>query len=160
VLDAAVGRELDFSDLHRLLDRHRGRPGVPAVSALLGRYTPGTVDTRSVLEELMLELSDAHGIPRPLTNALVAGRRRDFFWPDAPLVVEADSYRWHRSPGRLTADRVRDVELTLAGIPFLRFSYKQITEASGAVAEAIRAALTRRAPAAPPPARSAAARRR
>jgi hypothetical protein len=160
VLDAAVGRELDVSDLHRLLDRHRGRPGVPAVSALLGRYTPGTVDTRSVLEELVLELCDAHGIPRPLTNALVAGRRRDFFWPDAPLVVEADSYRWHRSPGRLTADRARDVELTLAGIPFLRFSYEQITEDPGAVAEAIRAALTRRAPAAPPPARSAAARRR
>ena len=40
VLDAAVERELDFSDLHRLLDRHRGRPGVPAVSALLDRYTP------------------------------------------------------------------------------------------------------------------------
>ena len=63
-LDAAVERELDFSDLHRLLDRHRGRAGVPAVSALLERYTPGTVDTRSVLEDIVLDLCDAHGIPR------------------------------------------------------------------------------------------------
>ena len=108
----------------------------------------------------MLELCDAHAIPRPLTNALVAGRRRDCFWPDVPLVVEADSYRWHRSPGRLAADRARDVELTLAGIPFLRFSYEQIVAAPAYVAEAIRAALTRRARAARPRGRCAAARRR
>ena len=159
-LDAAVEHELDFSDLHRLLERHRGRAGVPAVTVLLERYTPGTVETRSVLEEIVLELCDAHGLPRPLTNVLVAGRRRDFHWPDVPLVVEADSFRWHRSPGRLTADRRRDVELTLAGIPFLRFSYAQITEEPEYVAAATLAALTRPGRAAPRPARSAAARRR
>ena len=159
-LDAAVEHELDFSDLQRLLDRHRGRAGVPAVSELLERYTPGTIDTRSVLEDLVLDLCDAHGISRPLVNAIVAGRQRDFFWPDVPLVVEADSYRWHRSPGRMTADRRRDVELTLAGIPFLRFSYTQITEEPEYVAAATLAALTRPARAAPPPARCAAARRR
>jgi predicted transcriptional regulator of viral defense system len=159
-LDAAVERELDFSDLHRLLDRHRGRAGVPAVSALLERYTPGTIDTRSALEDIVLDLCDVHGIPRPLANAMVAGRRRDFFWPDVPLVVEADSYRWHRSPGRLTADRRRDVELTLAGIPFLRFSYEQITGEPGYVAAATLTALTPRGRAAPPRARSAEATRR
>ena len=159
-LDAAVERELDFSDLHRLLDRHRGRAGVPAVSALLERYTPGTIDTRSALEDIVLDLCDAHGIPRPLANAMVAGRRRDFFWPDVPLVVEADSYRWRRSPGRLTADRRRDVELTLAGIPFLRFSYEQITGEPGYVAAATLTALTPRGRAAPPRARSAEATRR
>ena len=159
-LDAAVERELDFSDLHRLLDRHRGRGGVPAVSALLERYTPGTVDTRSVLEDIVLDLCDAHGIPRPLVNAIVAGRQRDFFWPDVPLVVEADSYRWHRSPGRLAADRRRDVELTLVGIPFLRFSYEQIVDEPRYVAGATLAALTPRGRAAPRPARCAGARRR
>ena len=159
-LDAAVEHELDFSDLERLLDRHHGRPGVPAVSALLERYTPGTMDTRSALEDLVLDLCDAHGVPRPLTNVLVAGRLRDFYWPDAPLVVEADSHRWHRSPGALTADRRRDAELTLAGIAFLRFSYEQITQEPGYVAAATLAALTPRGRAAPRPARCAGGRRR
>jgi hypothetical protein len=153
-LDAAVEHELDFSDLHRLLDRHRGRPGVPAVSALLERYTPGTVDTRSALEDIVLDLCDAHGIPRPLSNVIVGGHRRDFFWPGVPLVVEADSFRWHHTPGRLTADRRRDVELTLAGIPFLRFSYEQIVGEPRYVAGATLAALTPRGRAAQRPARS------
>jgi len=158
-LDAAVENELDFSDLQRLLDRHRGRPGVPAVATLLERYTPGTIDTRSVLEDVVLDLCDAHGIPRPLVNAIVAGRLRDFYWPDVPLVVEADSNRWHRSPAALTADRRRDAELTLAGLPFLRFSYTQITEEPEYVAAATLAALTPRGRAAPRPARSAGGRR-
>jgi hypothetical protein len=128
-LDAAVEHELDFSDLHRLLDHHRGRAGVPAVSALLERYTPGTVDTRSVLEDIVLDLCDAHGIPRPLSNPIVADRRRD-------------------------------VELTLVGIPFLRFSYEQIVGEPRYVTKATLIALTPRGPAAPPRARSAAARRR
>ncbi len=159
-LDAAVEHELDFSDLHRLLDRHRGRAGRAggqrAARALHARHDRHPQRPRG----LVLDLCDAHGIPRPLVNAIVAGRRRDFFWSDVPLVVEADSYRWHRSPAALTADRRRDVELTLAGLPFLRFSYTQITEEPEYVAAATLAALTPRGRAAPRPARSAGARRR
>ena len=108
-----------------------------------------------------LELCDAHGIPRPLVNAIVAGRRRDFFWPDVPLVVEADSYRWHRSPGRLTADRRprRRAHARRPPVPalLLRADHRR----SGRTwRRRRRAALTRRARAAPPRGRCAAARRR
>ena len=135
-LDAAVEHELDFSDLHRLLDRHRGRAGVPAVSALLERYTPGTVDTRSVLEDIVLDLCDAHGIPRPLATR------------SSPGAGATSSGRTRRSSSRPTRTAGtarpaaspptarRDVELTLAGIPFLRFSYEQITDEPGDVAAA------------------------
>jgi hypothetical protein len=97
-LDSAeITRCLDFGDLHRLLARSWGRPGTRSLQAQLSRYG-GPVDTRSRLERLLHELCDDHGLPRPLANTVIEGRVRDFYWPDRRLVVEADSYRWHRSP--------------------------------------------------------------
>ena len=66
---------------------------------------------------------------------------RDFYWPHCRLVVEADSYRWHRSPSALNDDRERDVELTLAGYRTLRFTYEQVTRRPDYVVRAIRGAL-------------------
>lgn len=128
VLDRAEReRLLDFGEVRALRDRHAGRPGVPALTEVLGGYAPGSIATRSVLEELALELCDAHGLARPLVNVMVAGNERDLYWPEAGLVVELDSYAWHRSPAALNADRERDVALTLAGLRHLRFTYAQLT---------------------------------
>jgi hypothetical protein len=42
------------------------------------------VETLSILEEVVLGICDDADIPRPLVNAVVEGRRRDFYWPPAP----------------------------------------------------------------------------
>ena len=132
-------RRIDFADLHELLARHPGRPGAPLVRAVLASYRPR--DTRSRLEELLDALCARHGLPRPQVDTVVAGRVRDFAWPRQRLVVEADSYAWHRSPAVFSDDRERDVELTLAGWHTLRFTWAQVTERPGYVREAIAAAL-------------------
>ena len=94
----------------------RAIPDAPErfLKALLASYS-GPLDTRSVLEELVIELCDAHGLPRPLVNCVIEGKVRDFCWPSwqarrgsglvrvAPLAVALDD------------DRERDVELFLAG---------------------------------------------
>ena len=134
-------RVLDFAQLHQLLQRHAKRPGSPSLRAQLTRYRAHT-DARSELERLLSHLCDRHGIPRPQANVTVEGRTRDFFWPDHGLVVEADSYAWHRSPDALDTDRERDVELTLAGLRGLRFTHEQITGRPVYVTRAILAALT------------------
>ncbi len=159
-LDAAVEHELDFSDLHRLLDRHRGRPGVPAVSALLERYTPGTVDTRSVLEEIVLDLCDAHGIPRPLTTSSSPAAGATSSGPTSRSSSRPTPTAGTAPPAASPPTARRDVELTLAGIPFLRFSYEQITEEPGTWRRRRSPRSLARGRAAPRPARSAAARRR
>jgi very-short-patch-repair endonuclease len=145
-LEAAVDsaerrRLLDFADLHRLLARYPTRPGSPSLKAVLSRYS--YADTRSELEELVLELCDAHGLPRPQVNCVIEGKVRDFYWPHAGLVVEADSYGWHRSPSALNDDRERDVELTLAGYRSLRFTWHQVTRRREYVAGALLRALLR-----------------
>jgi len=132
---------MDFAVLRRLLERHERRPGAAVLADMLSRYAPGSVDTLSVLEDLVLDVCDRHAIPRPLTNAVIEGRRRDFVWPYARLVVEADSYTWHRSPAALDDDRARDVELSLTGYRVLRFTYAQVTKRRGYVVRALRRAL-------------------
>jgi hypothetical protein len=145
-LEAALDRAellrlLDFDELQQLLARYPGRPGTPSLKAVLSRYVPGSLETRSVLEELVLELCDVHGLPRPHVNCVIEGKVRDFFWPRSRLVVEADSYAWHRSPSALDDDRERDVSLTLAGYRSLRFTWEQVTRRRSYVAGAVLRAL-------------------
>jgi very-short-patch-repair endonuclease len=139
-IDAAERRRLlDFADLRELLARYPRRPGTPSLKAVLARYSP--VDTRSALEDLIVELCDAHGLPRPQVNRVIEGKVRDFYWPRARLVVEADSYAWHRSPSALDDDRERDVELTLAGYRTLRFTWEQVTRRRRYVVRSLLAGL-------------------
>lgn len=145
-LEAALDRAellrlLDFAELQRLLARFPHRPGSPSLQASLSRYAVGSVETRSVLEELVLELCDDNGLPRPNVNCSIEGKVRDFYWPHQRLVVEADSYAWHRSPSALNDDRERDVSLTLAGYRSLRFTWEQVTRRREYVAGAILRAL-------------------
>src|SRR5215212_3141762 len=137
---AEVDLRIDWAQMQRLLERHAGRPGVPLLDATLARYAPGSVDTRSHLEEIVLELCDEFAIPPPQVNTVIDGRVRDFFWPDAGLVVEADGYRYHRSPTVFNDDRERDVRLTLAGLRTLRFTYDQCTKRRNYVKTSILAA--------------------
>ena len=137
---AELQRLLDFAELALLLARYPRRPGTRSLRAQLDRYR-GPTDARSHLERLILQLCDANGLPRPLVNTVIEGRVRDFYWPHCRLVVEADSYRWHRSPMALNDDRERDVELTLAGYRVLRFTYEQVTRRPRYVLRALRSAL-------------------
>jgi Transcriptional regulator, AbiEi antitoxin/Protein of unknown function (DUF559) len=139
-------RLLDFADLRALLDRYAGAPGTPSLKAVLASYTD-PLDVRSELEVLVLELCDAHGLPRPLVNCVIEGAVRDFCWPSRRLVVEADSFAWHSSPAALNADRERDVALTLAGWRVLRFTYAQVTRRRKWVAQSILSGLSRLDPA-------------
>jgi predicted transcriptional regulator of viral defense system len=144
-LEAALDRaevelRIDWAHVRQLLERHAGRPGVAALDAVLATYAPGSVDTRSELEEIVLELCDEFAIPRPQVNCVIEGKVRDFFWADAGLVVEADGYAYHRSPSALNDDRERDVELTLAGVRSLRFTYDQCTKRRNYVKSSILAA--------------------
>ena len=134
-------RLLDFADLHELLARHPRRPGSPSLRAQLQSYS-GPRDTRSELEDLIAELCTTHRIERPQDNVVIEGATRDFAWPRHRLVVEGDSYTWHRSTHALDTDRERDVTLALAGWRTLRFTYAHVTRRRDYVAESIRAALT------------------
>lgn len=102
-------------------------PGRRGKKALLAILEPGAfVLTDSELEQLFVPIAISAGLPLPLTGQLVNGFKVDFYWPDLPLVVEADGGRFHRTPTQQRNDRRRDHAHLKAGVTPLRFTHHQI----------------------------------
>jgi very-short-patch-repair endonuclease len=98
--------------------------------------------TRSDLELLFLSLCDDHALPRPLVNRRVHGHLVDFFFPDHRLVVETDSWEYHRGSVAMEDDHARDLELRLHGIETRRYTGDQLETEPKAVATDLRGQLT------------------
>jgi hypothetical protein len=97
--------------------------------------------TRSDLELLFLGLCDRHGLPRPLVNHRLHGYRVDFYWPEQRLVVETDSWDYHRGSVAFEDDHDRDLELRAKGITVRRYTGDQLEAASDAVVADLRQEL-------------------
>jgi very-short-patch-repair endonuclease len=56
----------------------------------------------------------------------VAGRRRDFVWPERRIVVEIDGRATHNTAMAFERDRIRDNEIGFAGWLALRFTRRRV----------------------------------
>jgi very-short-patch-repair endonuclease len=101
-----------------------------------------TKRSRSDLELLFLALCDDHGLPRPLVNHRVHGHRVDFFFVDHRLVVETDSWTYHRGSVAFEDDHARDLALRSHGIETRRYTGDQLETEPGTVAADLRDQLT------------------
>jgi hypothetical protein len=135
---------LDARDLERVLNRAFGRPAAARLRAALAAFSGPGPPARSELEHRALELFAAAGLPAPRVNALVETAEGplevDFSWPDRRLVVEADSYEFHRGRAAFERDRRRDQLLRAAGWTCIRVTWRQLHEAPHQVVEMIRLA--------------------
>jgi very-short-patch-repair endonuclease len=101
--------------------------------------------TRTELEDKMLRLCRRHRLPQPEANVKVDRFEVDFLWRRERLIVEVDGWDSHRSRSAFEEDRARDVRLAVLGYEVVRFTWRQLTRDSAAVARAIRALLQRAA---------------
>lgn len=142
VREAYAQRRVDERQLHAMLIRARGRHGAPRLEALVA---PGPVATRSELEDRLLDLVLASGLPRPLVNAGLEGLPRrvevDFLFAEAGLVVEADGARYHENRVARDADVARQAMLEAAGYRVLRVNWKQVTRQQDETVRRLRRAL-------------------
>jgi len=99
--------------------------------------------TRSHIEDRLLEICDRRGIERPATQQPLAGRRVDFLWPIARLVVETDGWEAHGTRNAFQRDRSASNALQLAGYTVLRFTHADLMRRPARVAREIRTALAR-----------------
>jgi very-short-patch-repair endonuclease len=109
----------------RILDDNRGGRGTKALRRAL-HDEPSL--TRSEAERRLRDLIRKAGLPRPETNARVAGYEVDFFWPAHKLIVEVDGYAYHSPRAAFERDRLRDTNLQAAGYRVVRFTWRQITQ--------------------------------
>ncbi|MEA2412728.1 MAG: hypothetical protein QOC77_3289 [Thermoleophilaceae bacterium] len=119
-VNEAVNR--DLTDPDRLLAAVAHTPG--PLRTMLERDTFTLTD--SELEQLVLPIARAAGMPKPLTQVYVNGFRVDFYWPELGIVVEADSLRFHRTPAQQRRGHERDHAHAIAGLIPLRFTHAQI----------------------------------
>lgn len=86
-----AGRVLDCAE------RHRGRPGTPALRAIASRYASiPYARTRSDAEGRALELLHDAGREPPLVNHRVGGEEADLVFAERRVIVEVDGPQFHR----------------------------------------------------------------
>jgi very-short-patch-repair endonuclease len=98
--------------------------------------------TRSDLERDFLHLCRRHRLPRPEVNVSIGPYLIDFLWTDKRLVVETDSYLYHRGKVAFQNDHRRDLDLRRRGYEVIRLSEQQIDDEPNQVAETLVATLS------------------
>jgi very-short-patch-repair endonuclease len=115
--------------IEAMLARNPGRKGTKALRAeldkMLGTQPPWT---QSELQREMLALIRAWDLPEPRTEMDLQGYRVDLYWPAQRLVVELDSWEFHKGKKVFRSDRRRDGKLKLVGIDVLRVTEDRIRE--------------------------------
>ena len=139
--DAERLRLFDLVALRSCWERNRGRHGLGNLAALLSEFDRSPPDSRSELERTFVELCRSAGLPAPATNVSVAGLEVDALWPQERLVVELDGYAFHRSRSAFERDRLRDVQLQLAGHRVIRVTFRRLVDDPKGVVHVVRSLL-------------------
>jgi hypothetical protein len=94
----------------------------PALAEALAQVTGEAPRVNSDWERDLLDWCDDIGVPRPELNVTVEGFVVDALWPAQRLVVELDSWLYHRSQRSFIDDRRKVATLQLAGYLVLPFT--------------------------------------
>lgn len=154
----SLERAIEQAEVHRLFDlravrwvlaRAGGRRGACALEEILDEVLEVTASPENDNEEFFLTRCRAAGLPRPEAGAwltLPSGDpiRFDFYWPDAKLAIECDSWQFHGHRQAFERDRARDAQLAALGIQTLRFTWRQLTRAPDRAIPIVAAVLGRR----------------
>lgn len=142
--EQAEKRGLDRIRLAALLAAQPNRKGAGVIRLLLADRVLPLAETRSRLEELLLEICRDHGLPLPAANVPLLGYEVDFLWPAARFVVEVDGGGHLDRPQR-DRDNARDLELGRAGHLVRRYTYSALADRDAVAAEIV-AILVERLP--------------
>ena len=143
-LDAALRKRLtSVARLRLRLRQTSGRRGVKNLRKLLDERTNDGQPTQSRFETRLNRLLVDGGLP-PLRQFTVwdGGEfvaRVDFCYPDAKLIVEADSYRWHSSKRAWERDLERRNQLTELGWQIVHITWNDLMRRPDATLGRLRA---------------------
>jgi very-short-patch-repair endonuclease len=125
VHEASVRHRIEPDQVERVLSRRHNWPGAGKLRRVLWGEVPVTL---SRLEALFLRRLREAGLPPPVTNRVVDGRRIDCRWPERRLTVELDGYRYHRTRFAWEQDRRREREARARGDEFRRYTFGDVAE--------------------------------
>ncbi len=149
LVEADRSGRLRWPQLDQVLDRSNGRKGVGRLRRLAREVNPNAIDVRSPMEIDFLAICRRFKLPPPQVNVLVEGHLVDFYWPQARLIIEADSYVHHGNRPAFERDHVNTAMLKLAGYEVLRATHGLLNPRPEKFMRLVRNSLdqrTRRAP--------------
>ena len=97
--------------------------------------------TRSDLERRFLNLCRRHGLPTPQVNVAVEGYLVDFYWSEHKLIVEVDSWLYHRGRQAFNDDHARDATLGASDYRVIPVTDTQLDEQPAFVIKNLRRRL-------------------
>jgi very-short-patch-repair endonuclease len=142
VNDLRHDRHLSLDDLAELLHR---LPRAPAAGRLLPFVQSDPGITRSMFEDAFLDFVRHFELPTPQLNVYVAGYLVDAFFPEQRLIVELDSWEFHKDRQSFEGDRERDAATLTAGCATVRITWPRLTARSQREGDRLRLILAQRA---------------
>ncbi len=136
-------------------------PGRTGVGLLVSVTAPGAEGTfRSWLERRAAAVLRLHGLPQPRWNAPVHGEHGligivDSLYEPERVILEWEGPRFHDAPAQRRRDAGRFNDLQLAGYRPFRFTWHDVVERPGHVAERVRLVLRQSQSVSGPPPRRA-----
>jgi len=132
---------LGVLDVYSVNEEMRGKRGAKKIRRVLAEWAEPE-PAKNEFEQALRTLCREYDMPLPSQNVVLLGYEVDAFWePD--LVVELDSWEWHKTRRAFEEDRRKAAALEAAGYRVLRFSWRQIRGEPELVAAAIRSGCPR-----------------
>lgn len=119
---------LDTREVEAACRRGHGRHALKHMEPLLADRTRTVADTRLELEARFFDLCREYALPLPSCNVLIEGYLVDAVWPAQRLIVELDSWEFHRGRRAFEEDRARDAALQLAGYRVIRITWRRLVD--------------------------------
>jgi hypothetical protein len=124
VNDSLHSRYMFPSHLQDVLERNPHHQGAPLLIPFLAKTTMGI--TRSELEDMFVAFCERYGLPTPLTNVKLAGYTVDAYFPDHGVIVEIDSWDFHKDRASFEDNRDRDADTLAAGLITVRITDRRM----------------------------------
>ncbi len=144
-LDDALVRHLaSLAAIERLLERvaEQHLPGSALLAALVEERRQGKRPSETGLEDELLEVFRAYGLPEPVRQFVLplpggGSARFDAAYPDLKLGFEADGDAFHKGLLDRMRDEARDEKCGLVGWTVRRYSTEDIRERPAGIADEV-----------------------
>lgn len=125
LMDGALQRHVELTQLWRAHVRNKGRHGSPAARRLLQAAEDGA---RSEAERILVKLLQDAGFTGWTTNYPVGGYKVDVGFVNEKVALEVDGWAFHSDQEVFQIDRKRQNAIALLGWTVLRFTWLDLTE--------------------------------
>jgi very-short-patch-repair endonuclease len=125
----------DRETIQELMDRSPGRHGLRPLGALMSEYLDAP-HTREELEARFADMVRDFDLPRPIYNAALLGYEIDALYEEERIAIELDGFEFHgKSRAQHERDRVKQLDLQLAGYTVVRLTWRMLNDPARAAAQ-------------------------